>query len=751
MTVGYDAEGIQKYLQENKTDVDDLAQGLYILDDDTKDNPNEVTFEILVDAGAFVGVSGLVEAGVEGGLDAKIAFDLNNPSTNVDHKYRFNDFKQIIETAPQALFDAEGEFDIFLDAFLWIGAKIGFTKITLFHDRYDFLRETLLSFHSHSTALEPPVLATREDDVLYLNTGSRAGDRKDGVGDIDEKYSVSRVTAPIAEGSEEMTDYLMVTAFGYSQGSFVDGEANLYLYPADEIKTIVVDGGAEDDAFTLGGSHTVLSQDIVLTGGSGNDSIDIYTTGTVTVAGEGGDDRITVGASNSDVTIDGDDGKDDIDVSALAAGSPVLIRTGDGNDSVQGSPRNELIFGGGHNDTIDGGGGNDIIFGGLIEDTNGDGLDMNDLPFDFDSTHGEIVAAADTLIHIPDSGNDVLLGGDGADSLFGGDDELDSAGNGGDNISGDADGDVIYGGTGNDSILGDVDESSGGADIIYAGEGNDRVRGDAGNDQLYGESGEDDLSGGLGTDIVLGGAGDDVIRWTRSLRVQQNGELVDYGDEGVDSSVDGQSGNDLLMVTGNANAELVTVSQPIVDGVHKPGAAIDFTDGTLLSFHALYVERLSIDLGSGDDHLTVDDLTTSGITDVAIDLGKQDQTLTEPEIWERFYDVSPVIASTNDLLSQSTFALLDVGGMPATAEITNLTVSSGNQAYQLSDNGASGSMMLTVAGNNLGVLLSHDADADAVAASFSRLVTPNATITVLTPSDASTDEVRNVSLHGRVG
>ncbi len=69
---------------------------------------------------------------------------------------------------------------------------------------------------------------------------------------------------------------------------------------------------------------------------------------------------------------------------------------------------------------------------------------------------------------------------------------------------------------GNDNLFGDMKDNilSGldGDDTIYGGNGNDTINGDDGNDTLYGDNGNDALYGGAGNDTLDGGNGNDTIK-----------------------------------------------------------------------------------------------------------------------------------------------------------------------------------------------------------------------------------------------
>ena len=84
--------------------------------------------------------------------------------------------------------------------------------------------------------------------------------------------------------------------------------------------------------------------------------------------------------SNNSLLVNTLGGNDTVDAAALAAGIVRLtVDGGDGNDSIFGSQRNDVLIGGDGNDTIDGGRGNDVALLGAGDDTfvwnPGDGSD----------------------------------------------------------------------------------------------------------------------------------------------------------------------------------------------------------------------------------------------------------------------------------------------------------------------------------------------------------------------------------------
>jgi len=171
----------------------------------------------------------------------------------------------------------------------------------------------------------------------------------------------------------------------------------------------------------------------------------------------------------------------------------VMWRPLAGNDTLNGTPLDDLIFGAGGDDFIFGGPGSDAISGGAGNDhlygqsANGgpdgaDGIDGND---GSDYIQGN-------------AGNDMLDGGAGSDRIFGG------AGN--DSINGSEGNDTVNGNLGDDTIKG-----GSGADFLRGGQGDDRIDGGGGPDTIMGDLGNDTIVGGGGADVLTGGAGADTF------------------------------------------------------------------------------------------------------------------------------------------------------------------------------------------------------------------------------------------------
>jgi Ca2+-binding RTX toxin-like protein len=116
------------------------------------------------------------------------------------------------------------------------------------------------------------------------------------------------------------------------------------------------------------------------------------------------------------------------------------------------------------------------------------------------------------------SGSDSLTGGTGDDTLSGGDGNDTIQGSGGDDsISGGDNADTLYGSTDNDTIHG-----GDGDDDIYGGENGDDLYGDGDDDELYGGDGDDGVYGGAGTDQLTGGDNQDRFLYFDSSELVDN-------------------------------------------------------------------------------------------------------------------------------------------------------------------------------------------------------------------------------------
>jgi Ca2+-binding RTX toxin-like protein len=300
-----------------------------------------------------------------------------------------------------------------------------------------------------------------------------------------------------------------------------------------------LDGGAGNDA--VAGD----AGDDVVQGGSGNDQLDGGSTfgcpgggGQDQLSGGDGDDALCGGpgpgaVSDNDV-LSGGSGEDTAYYPRSAAVNVSLDGSaGDGSagesDNVQ--PDVEDLKGGSGNDTLSGNDGRNVLDGGAGADSL-NGLGGSDVLTD---TGGDV--AADRLDG--GAGDDLLAGGAGPDTYIGGDGEdtvTDYAGRSSgvsvtidgiadDGAPGEADNvqpDVedVIGSSAADTIVGSAADNE-----IDGGAGDDTISGGDGNDGLDGGAGRDTIDGGGGRDDLVGGGGSDTLKSQDGLtdRVNCNG------------------------------------------------------------------------------------------------------------------------------------------------------------------------------------------------------------------------------------
>ena len=205
---------------------------------------------------------------------------------------------------------------------------------------------------------------------------------------------------------------------------------------------------------------------------------------------------------------EGNDANNLLDGSAKS--EDIMLNGGAGNDTLRGGAGSDVLAGGAGRDVMHGGAGHDVVYAdaedvflvnGVAQITGGDGYDRLILTADTTFTNVDIDALGFEAIDLSDSAN-IITGGKNDVNYYldgkGGNDSLTSAG-------GD---DVLIGGAGNDTLTGNA-----GNDRLFGEDGNDQLNGGDGKDVLAGGKGSDTLRGGAGDDIYfyLRGDGADTI------------------------------------------------------------------------------------------------------------------------------------------------------------------------------------------------------------------------------------------------
>ncbi len=367
--------------------------------------------------------------------------------------------------------------------------------------------------------------------------------------------------------------------------------------------------------------------------------------------------------ANDTLTINALGGNDTINASAIAAGEIRLtIDGGDGNDTITGSAGDDTLIGGNGNDTVIGGRGDDVALLGSGNDTftwnPGDGSDIvegqdgvDTLLFNGSNANERIdisangsrvrftrdvasitmdlngvehiqfnaLGGADTVTVNDLTGTDVNQVAVDLASPAGsghGDLQTDSVivngANANDTISVASSGSsVVVNGLAAKTTVSGIDagldaltvNGLGGDDTIdatqlHAGQVNLTINGGDGNDAITGSAGNDTVIGGRGNDTALLGAGNDTFVWNPG--------------DGSDI-VEGQAGTDTLLFNGANVNEKIDIS--------ANGGRARFTrDVANITMDLNRVEQIKFNALGGADTVTVNDLTGTGVNQVAVDL-----------------------------------------------------------------------------------------------------------------------------------
>jgi Ca2+-binding RTX toxin-like protein len=296
----------------------------------------------------------------------------------------------------------------------------------------------------------------------------------------------------------------------------------------------------------------------------------VFANGTLTVSGDGTNDTITlsivggqlalngmaVAGANADgsvdIVVDGGDGRDAVDASALAAAQyksltvhggagDDVITGGTGNDHLLGDDGNDRVIGFRGADDLEGGNGNDVLVW-----NNGDGSDVAD---------GD--AGADTVeVNGSQTGNDQFTVKPNGQRVQFDRISLNGAPAGNFGIDLTAEKVQVNGLGGDDEAIGSAGLASltslelnggPGADHLVGGDGADVVNGGDDNDSLDGAGGNDRVAGDRGNDVMHGGDGDDVLVWNNGDGTDDN-----EGDAGIDTSeVNGAGQGDAFTIKPN--------------------------------------------------------------------------------------------------------------------------------------------------------------------------------------------------------
>ena len=349
---------------------------------------------------------------------------------------------------------------------------------------------------------------------------------------------------------------------------------------------LTIDGGDGNDRITGGDGNDTLI------GGSGNDVI-TGGRGADTLIGGTGDDTFIWNPGDGSDTVDGGDGTDTLVFNGSDASENISITNNHGRVSLTRDVGNV---------TMDLNGIERIdfnAFGGADIDVVGDltGTGVTQVAIDLESAPGSGVGdgAADSVTVNGTAGNDTVQvsGVGGSVTVAGLPATVTLAGAEGAN-----DQLLVNGGAGND-VINAAGLTAGNVQLtIDGGAGNDTITGSQGDDVLIGGDGNDTVIGGRGNDQAFLGNGNDTFTWNPG----DGSDTVDGGD-GTDTLVfNGSNANENIDISSNGSR--VRMSRDV-------GNVVMDLSG---------IEHIQLAALGGADTITVNDLTGTGVSQVAIDL-----------------------------------------------------------------------------------------------------------------------------------
>ena len=628
---GFDTRGLSQWmdLDFELSESWRIFNGFY-LDDHGQENTEGDEFELLltgmVGVSASLGIGGLVEAGVMGGIEMFIGFDLNDKETEFlndlpvgDGKFYGSELIERISHGPQCLFDVEGALSVFLEAFMWIGLDVGFSKITLFEARERFVDEVIAEFDWECIHEAPGDIAELNGDNLNLRY---AGDNSDGAHNytvdvlkVDNEFSFENLMKNGYLDTEYMTrdeeQALANSIRNWKENNngediiVVSTGQKAELFLASQVNTITINGTSSKDRYTLKKLNGRI-ENLVINSGDGDDVIDVYGDAeqsafltSLNIHGGNGEDYIRIasellgdkGISANAYKVYGDGDNDRLKVEGVNANySGILLDGGAGDDTIMGKDGREHVKGGTGFDVIMTYGGDDLVYGG-DENSVATYLDADGNPrvSQFYQADGQAFEQYNELGYPVDSnGQPIELTEDN-------------------HMVRQLHGDMIVGGDGNDEI--------------HGGAGFDEIFGGSGSNIIYGDAGNDRIDAGTGSVKAYGGDGDDVISWVYQ-DIPDGSELVIDGEAGDDSL-------DVIVSDVEGGTEEDNQNTIVLDGAGIGSLANLTIDGDTLALDQ--IEHLFLDTQQAGDDIQIGDLLNTSLQTVDVELGSRKATMWQPD------------------------------------------------------------------------------------------------------------------------
>ena len=503
---------------------------------------------------------------------------------------------------------AEETSDLFLTSFAYAGDGV---IVTYDGDGDDVIVITGGEIGDDLDAPPPPITNTiaggegnlDESDVVFQTLGGNdqvtisGGTVFGGIimnaGDDYFEMTGGEVQGSILGDDEETAgDDTFVVSGGTIGGSIFAGGGADTVTVSDEASIGLADEAFDsvglesgDDTFTITGGTLAGA----VSGGTGIDTLTISGEIGTFVAGNEGDDVISIEGGTIGTNVLGGEDDDEITISGGLING--FVDLGDGTDTLTmtGGEIGEAVFGGGDADTVDISGG--IVGTSVITDTGDDSVSISGT-----AEIGEDVATGEGEDSIE------ITGGSIGGSVF--------AGAGGDTID-------VSGGTIEGAVLGE-----GGDDVITVSGEADIGIGAAGPNSVDLGGGDDDftMTGGMLAGDVSGGTGLDTFDISGgeiggSVTGGDGGDVFDVSGGSIAGSIFGDEGNDGVTISGDAD---IGVAEGEVDsvGLGAGDDSVTMTGGRLAGALSGGAGADTFDISGG----TIESFISGGEADDVIDI-----------------------------------------------------------------------------------------------------------------------------------
>ena len=240
-----------------------------------------------------VGIKGIVEAGIEGGLTGRVNFDFDDqlrlaPNGQVDPTIDRIYLSDVHD--PACLFNINGKVTAGADLFVKVNLPTPFGKITIYNERWNLFTATLFQFEFKCTPVQVASFNSTTGE-LTLDTSGENGLEYSLKEVVSESDGLTYIQVSNQHGNKIGGGPILKTDLKKISFAGTSGNDSVFVDPTIQNVDIDFVGGAGDDVFSVEGSHKTVSID----GGDGNDMIFGADTGG-TYRGGDGDDAISGGA-----------------------------------------------------------------------------------------------------------------------------------------------------------------------------------------------------------------------------------------------------------------------------------------------------------------------------------------------------------------------------------------------------------------------------------------------------------------------